>query len=259
MNKTVLITGASSGIGLEFAQIFASKGDNLVLIARRKDLLEDFERKMKKKYGIIIHIISKDLSKQNAVHEIYHELSEKKIHVDYLINNAGFGDYGLLAHSDVEKQIQMINVNVLALTLLTRLLLPAMIKAKYGKVLNVASTAAFQPGPTMSVYFASKAYVLSFSEAIAHEVKNSGVSVTVLCPGATKTEFKDVADLGRSLLFKWNKVATAKDVAKFGYKRMMKGHTVVIHGLLNNILAQSVRFVPRKLVVAVARFKLKSK
>ena len=153
----------------------------------------------------------------------------------------------------------MINVNVLALTLLTRLLLPAMIKAKYGKVLNVASTAAFQPGPTMSVYFASKAYVLSFSEAIAHEVKNSGVSVTVLCPGATKTEFKDVADLGRSLLFKWNKVATAKDVAKFGYKRMMKGHTVVIHGLLNNILAQSVRFVPRKLVVAVARFKLKSK
>jgi len=259
MNKTVLITGASSGIGLEFAQIFASKGDNLVLIARRKDLLDDFEKRMKKKYGIIIHIISKDLSKQNAVHEIYNELSKKNIHVDYLINNAGFGDFGLLAHSDVEKQIQMINVNILALTLLTRLLLPAMIKAKYGRILNVASTAAFQPGPTMSVYFASKAYVLSFSEAIAHEVKDSGITVTALCPGATKTEFKEVADLGKSRLFKGNNIASARDVAIFGYKRMMKGHTVVIHGFVNNILAQSIRFAPRKLVVAVARLKLKSK
>lgn len=259
MNKTVLITGASSGIGLEFAQIFASKGDNLVLIARSKDLLKDFEKKMKKKYGIIIHIISKDLSKQNAVQEIYNELSEKKIQIDYLINNAGFGDYGPLVNSDMEKQIQMINVNILALTLLTRLLLPSMIKAKYGKILNVASTAAFQPGPNMSVYFASKAYVLSFSEAVAHEVKDTGITVTALCSGATKTECKEVADSGKSKLFKQNKIATAKEVAMFGYRRMMKGHTVVIPGFMNNVLAQSIRFVPRKLVVAVAKLKLKSK
>lgn len=258
MKRTVLITGASSGIGLEFAHIFASKGVNLVLVARRKDMLDAFKLELAKKYGVTIYNIGKDLTDLNAAQEVYDEISNKKIHIDYLINNAGFGDFGDFAKSGYDKQLQMINLNVTTLTLLTRLFLPEMIKVKYGKIMNVASTAAFQPGPTMSVYFATKAYVLSFSEAIAHELRKTGVTVTVLCPGATETGFKDAADLKQSRLFKNKKIATAKQVAEFGFKKMMKGDVVVVHGLKNRILAKSAQLAPRKLVLAFAKMTLRS-
>lgn len=258
MRKTVLITGASSGLGVEFAKIHASKGDNLVLVARGKDKMNLLKTEIEKKYDISVYVIGRDLSEASAPKTIYNELKTQKIHVDYLINNAGFGDFGLFAQSSWEKQLQMINLNVTALTYLTRLFLPDMIKNKSGKILNIASTAAFQPGPTMSVYFATKAFVLSFSEALANEVKGTGVTVTALCPGATATGFKTAASLDNSGLFKGS-VASSKDVAEFGYKAMMKGKTVVIHGAMNKIMASSVRFAPRNIVTIIARMKLKAK
>ncbi len=259
MNKTALITGASSGLGKEFARIHASKGDNLVLVARSKDKLEALKINLQNQFGVSIIVIVKDLSDQYAPKAIYEELKSRKIHIDYLINNAGFGDFGLFAETDWDKQLEMINLNVTCLTYLTRLFLPEMIHNKFGKILNLASTAAFQPGPTMSVYFATKSFVLSFSEAIANELKGSGVTVTVLCPGATDTGFQTAASLDGSNMFKGNNVATSKEVAEFGYSSMMDGKTVAIHGLMNNLMAQSVRFAPRNVVTTVARMKLKAK
>lgn len=259
MSKTALITGASSGLGTEFARIHASKSDNLVLVARSKDKMDALKAELEKQHGVSVYVIAKDLSEGDAAKTVFDELQKQNIHVDYLINNAGFGDFGFFAECDWEKQLQMINVNMTALTYLTRLFLPGMIKNKFGKILNIASTASFQPGPTMSVYFATKAFVLSFSEAIANEVKGTGVTVTALCPGATATGFKAAASLDNSNLFKGKGIASSETVAEFGYKSMMKGKSVVIHGFVNNIMAQSVRFGPRKVVTAIARMKLKSK
>lgn len=259
MNKTALITGASSGLGKEFARIHASKGDNLILIARSKDKLESLKLEFEKLYKVSVYVIVKDLSLQTAPKSIYDELKTQQIQVDYLVNNAGFGDFGLFAESNWEKQLEMINLNVTCLTHLTRLFLPGMIQRKFGKILNVASTAAFQPGPTMSVYFATKAFVLSFSEAIANELQGTGVTVTALCPGATETGFKAAASLEESNLFKGSQIATSHEVAEFGYAKMMEGKTVAIHGLVNNLMAQSVRFAPRKVVTSIARMKLKAK
>ena len=259
MKKTALITGASSGLGVEFARIHASKGDNLVLVARSTDKMKVLKAELIKEFGISIYVIGKNLTGKTAAKEIFDELKIKKIHVDYLINNAGFGDFGTFAQCDWDKQSDMINVNVMALTYLTRLFLPEMIKNKYGKIMNVASTAAFQPGPTMSVYFATKAFVLSFTEAIAYELKGTGVTATALCPGATDTGFKINASLDNSNLFKGNQIATSKEVAEFGYKAMMKGKTVVIHGFMNQIMAASVRFAPRKVVAAIAKMKMRAK
>lgn len=259
MKKTALITGASSGLGTEFARIHASKGDNLVLVARGKDKMEALKTEFEKQFGISVYVISKDLSVQSAPKEVYDELEVQKIHIDYLINNAGFGDFGVFAECDWKKQFQMINLNIMALTYLTRLFLPDLVKNKFGKILNIASTAAFQPGPTMSIYFATKAFVLSFSESIANELKGTNVTVTALCPGATETGFKAAAALDNSNLFKGNQIATSKDVAEFGYNSMMKGKTVVVHGFVNTLMSQSVRFAPRNIVTAIARYKLKEK
>jgi short-subunit dehydrogenase len=259
MNKTALITGSSSGLGKEFARIHASNGNDLVLVARSKDKLEALKLELEKQFGISVYVIVKDLSDQYAPKSVYDEIKTHKITVDYLINNAGFGDFGLFAETDWEKQLEMINLNVTCLTYLTRLFLPDMIKNKSGKILNIASTAAFQPGPTMSVYFATKAFVLSFSEAIANELKGTGVTVTALCPGATETGFKAAASLEDSNLFKGNQIASSKEVAVFGYNKMMEGKTVAIHGIVNNLMAQSVRFAPRNVVTTIARMKLKTK
>ena len=259
MNKTALITGASGGLGKEFARIHASKGDNLILIARSKDRLEALKFELEKQFSISVVIIVKDLSDQYAPKAVYDAVKNLNIRVDYLINNAGFGDYGLFAETNWEKQLEMINLNITCLTYLTRLFLPDMLQNKYGKILNIASTAAFQPGPTMSVYFATKAFVLSFSEAIANELKGTGVTVTALCPGATDTGFKAASALDDSNLFKGNQIATSKEVAEFGYSKMMEGKTVAIHGVVNNLLAQSVRFAPRNIVTSLARMKLKAK
>ncbi len=259
MNKTALITGASSGLGAEFARIHASKGDNLVLVARGEEKMNTLKVDLEKQYAISVYVIARDLSEQSASQDIFSELQTKRMHIDYLVNNAGFGDFGLFAERDWKKQEQMINLNVMALTHFTRLFLPGMIKNRFGKVLNIASTAAFQPGPTMSVYFASKAFVLSFSEAIANELKGTGVTVTALCPGATETGFKVAASLDSSNLFKGSGIAGSKEVAEFGYRAMMKGKTVAVHGFLNTLMSQSVRFAPRNIVTAIARFKLKEK
>jgi short-subunit dehydrogenase len=253
MNKTALITGASSGIGLELAKVHAEKGDNLVLVARNKGKLDELKSELEENQKVKVYTIGKDLSLPDSAKEVYDELKQKHISIDYLINNAGFGDFGFFAESDWIRQEKMIHLNVTTLTHFTWLFLPEMIKLGGGKIMNVASTASFQPGPTMSVYFATKAFVLSFSEAVNNEVRDKGITVTALCPGATKSGFQATASMRDSKLFEVNNFPTSREVAEFGYKAMMKGKAVAIHGLKNTILANSVRFAPRSIVVEFAR------
>jgi len=250
---TALITGASSGIGLELAKVHASKGGNLVLVARNLSKLNALKTELESTYKVKVYTISKDLSANNAAKEVYDETSEQKIQVDYLINNAGFGDFGLFAELDWNKQWQMINLNITTLTHFTKLYLQDMVKRGNGKIMNVASTAAFQSGPTMAVYYATKAYVLSFSEAVNNEVSNKGVTVTTLCPGATESGFQAAAAMEESNLVKGKKLPSSKAVALYGYAAMLKGKAVAIHGFMNYLLANSVRFMPRALVVKVTR------
>ncbi len=251
--KTALITGASNGIGLELAKIHASKGDNLVLVARNITALEALKSTLEKQYQIKVYIIGKDLSAPNAAQEVYNETTKQHILVDYLINNAGFGDFGMFTETNWDKELQMINLNITTLTHFTKLYLQEMVTRKSGKIMNVASTAAFQSGPQMAIYFATKAYVLSFSEAVNNEVSDKGVTITILCPGATESGFQAAAAMEDSALFKGRKLPTSKEVAEYGYKAMMKGKTVAIHGLMNNIMATAVRFFPRALIVKITR------
>jgi uncharacterized protein len=251
--KTALITGASNGIGLELARIHASKGGNLILVARNKSKLDELKTELENQYKISVYTIGKDLSLTNSAQEVYNETVQQKIQVDYLINNAGFGDFGMFVDTNWNKELQMINLNITTLTQFTKLYLQDMVARKSGKIMNVASTAAFQSGPTMAVYYATKAYVLSFSEAIDNEVKNKGVTVTALCPGATESGFQAAAVMEESALVKGKKLPTSKEVAEYGYKSMLYGKTVAIHGVMNYILANSVRFMPRAFVVAVTR------
>lgn len=247
-----MITGSSNGIGYELAKIHAEKGDNLILVARRKEILDEFKLELEEKYKVDIYTIGKDLSLPGAALEVYDELKKQSIPVDYLINNAGIGDFGFFAESDWHKQEKMINLNVVTLTHLTRLLLPDMIKKGMGKIMNVASTASFQPGPTMSVYFATKAYVLSFSEAVNNEVREKGITVTALCPGSTESGFHSAAIDGRKQLKERN-MPTARAVAEFGHKAMMKGKAIAIPGMKNTLMATLVRFFPRALIVKAVR------
>jgi short-subunit dehydrogenase len=252
MNKTALITGASNGIGYELASIHAEHGDDLIVVARTKCKLDVLKTTLEKRFGIKVLTIEKDLSVPGAAEEVYHEINSRNITVDFLVNNAGFGDISLFAESDWTRQERMINLNVMALTHLSRLILPDMISRKSGKILNVASTASFQPGPTMAVYFATKSYVLSFSEAINNELKEHGVTVTALCPGSTESGFHAAAN-GEGRHIKERKLPSAREVAEFGYKSMMKGKAVAIPGIMNSIMATSVRFIPRSIVVKAAR------
>jgi len=252
MKKTALITGSSGGIGYELAKIHAENGDNLVLVARSKELLDKLKMELEEKWKVSVYTIGKDLSLPGAAGEVYEEIKQKNIAIDYLINNAGFGDFGFFAESDWSKQERMINLNVIALSHLIRLFVPEMINKGEGKIMNVASTASFQPGPTMSVYFASKAFVLSFSEAIHNEVKEKGVTVTALCPGSTQTGFHaGVIDNRREL--KERKMSSAREVAEFGYRAMMKGKAVAIPGMKNALMAFSVRFFPRSIIAKAVR------
>jgi short-subunit dehydrogenase len=251
--KTALITGASSGIGFELAKIHASQGGNLVVVARSEDKLQRLKHDLEKQYGIAVHVIIKDLSIPNTAIEVFNETESLGIQVDYLINNAGFGLYEKFEDSDWEAENNMIQVNISALTQFTKLYLPGMIARKNGKILNVASTAAFVPGPTMAVYCATKPYVLSFSEALNNEVSHQGISVTALCPGATASGFSKAAKADKSALFSKAKLATSEEVAKFGYSAMIKGKQVAIHGFMNQFLAFIVRFTPRALVVKISR------
>jgi short-subunit dehydrogenase len=250
--KTALITGASFGIGMELARIFAREGYNLVLVARSADKLRQLASEFEKAHGTRSLILATDLTEPGASAYVLDQTTRADIQLDVLVNNAGFGQYGLFAENDLEQCLRQIQLNVTTLTHLTRLYLPAMIGRKSGRILNVASTAAFQAGPLMAVYYATKAYVLHFSEAIANELQGTGVTVTCLCPGPTATEFLKRAKMTGIRLEKYGTM-DARTVAEDGYRALMAGKTVAISGLKNWLVAQSVRFAPRRMVTAVAR------
>jgi len=256
--KTALITGASFGIGLELARIFAREGYSLVLVARSADKLRQVASELEKAHSTRSLILAADLSEPGAAAYVLDQTTRAQIAVDILVNNAGFGQYGLFAENDLEECLRQIQLNVTTLTHLTRLYLPEMLERKSGRILNVASTAAFQPGPLMAVYFATKAYVLHFSEALANELEGTGITVTCLCPGATATEFHKRANATGMRLLKMGSM-DARTVAEDGYRGLMAGKPVVISGLKNWLVAQSVRFSPRKLVTAIARKTQESK
>lgn len=253
MKNTALITGASGGLGLEFAKIHASKGGDLVLIARSGDKLNQLKAELESQFGISILVIEMDLSNPSAAQEVFTETQNKGIKIDCLINNAGMGTFGFFNDLEWEKEEQMLNLNMMTLTHLTKLYLPKLVEQKKGFILNVASTAAFQPGPLMSTYFASKAYVLHFSEALHNELKSSGIKVSALCPPATKTSFFKSADMTESGLFKGKKLPSAKEVATYGYRSMLKGKSVAVYGFGNRIMASLIGFTPRSLVIKIAR------
>ena len=249
--ETVLITGASSGIGLDLAHLMASRFD-LIITARNQGDLESIAQELEAAHGNHVHVIPADLARADAPQQLFSEIERRGLQVDVLINNAGFGSYGAFAESDHQTDLGMIQVNIAALTSLARLALPGMLARERGRIMNVASTAGFQPGPLMAVYYATKAYVIMFSEAIANEVKGSGVTVTCLCPGATATKFAGRAKMEESRLFKLGAMRS-EDVARAAYKGMMAGKGLVIPGIINKTLAMSVRFSPRKLVTAISR------
>lgn len=246
--KKALITGASGGIGLELAKLFAADDYDLVLVARSADKLEQIAADFRAKNGVEVQVLAKDLGAAGSAQDVFAAVGA----CDVLVNNAGFATYGKFADSHLEDERNELQLNIVTLTELTRLFLPGMIASKWGRILNVASTAGFQPGPLMAVYYASKAYVLSFSEAIADELLGTGVSVTCLAPGATETGFQERAKMGDVPLFK-AAVADASSVAKAGYSALMKGKSLVIPGLKNRALAFSVRFAPRALITKISR------
>jgi uncharacterized protein len=250
--SVAVVTGASSGIGLELSRLFARDRHDLVIVAQHAERLALVARELTTQYGVRVVEIATDLSDPAAPQEIERELNRQGLPPDVLVNNAGFGLRGPFTAIDLGKQLQMIQVNVRALTHLTGLLLPGMIERRRGRVLNVASTAAFQPGPLMAVYYATKAYVLSFSEALANETSGSGVTVTALCPGPTATAFQTRAGMEGTRLFRGG-VMDAAAVARQGYEGMLRGARVVIPGWRNRLLAQSVRFAPRRMVTQIAR------
>jgi len=215
-------------------------------------LIGELARDLERQHKIEAHVIVADLAEPDGPHRIFAEIVRLGLPIDNLVNNAGFGAYGEFKDIRLQEELDMIQVNITALTHLTNLALPQMIKRERGRIMNVASTAAFQPGPLMTVYYATKAYVLSFSEALANEVRPYGITVTCLCPGATATGFAARADMEKSRLFRMRTMKSSA-VAMAGYKGMMRGKTVVVPGLLNKVMAQSVRVSPRKMVTAIAR------
>jgi len=252
-----LITGASSGIGLELARIFAADGIPLLLVARRTAKLEEIQAELSSQ--VDVKLFTCDVGNAEARLTLLNFIDEQGLAIDYLVNNAGIGQYGNVADADWSGTDAMLQLNMVGLSHLCRSLLPAMIKRGFGKVLNVASTAAFQPGPGMAGYFASKAYVLSYSEALAYELKGTGVSATCLCPGATKTEFFETAKMTDSKLAKENTLASSKDVAIQGYQAMNKGEPLTVHGLLNRFLIFASRFGTRAMTTAIAAAILKQR
>lgn len=253
-NKYVLITGASGGIGWELAHVFAREGYDLVLVARTEKKLLELKEELVKKYSAQAHVLTADLSSSMGVADLLEKIKLQNIHVDVLVNNAGVGVFGDFAReTEWQKEKEMIQLNITSLTELCKALLPAMIAKGDGSVLNISSTAAFQPGPNMAIYFASKAYVLHFSEALSEELRDTGVTVTVVCPGATESGFQSAAAMDNSKLFKDKNLPTSKEVAEFSYAALQNKKRVAIHGMTNFLLAQSVRFTPRIIATKIAR------
>jgi uncharacterized protein len=252
-NQTALVTGASAGIGRELAKLFAKDGYSLVLIARNGSRLNQFADELQRQFGVSVKAFALDLGSASAPQFLFDQLGRENVAVDVLVNNAGYGKLGGFAEVILEESLGQIHLNITALTHLTKLFLGPMLERKSGKILNVASTAGFQPGPLMAVYYATKAYVISFSEALASELQGSGVTVTCVCPGATDTEFQKSAGTEETLLFRKLRPMSAKAVAQDGYRAMQKGKPLVISGLRNWLLAESLRISPRRVVTAISR------
>lgn len=242
-----MITGASAGIGAELAHLFAADKHDLILVARREEKLEEIAKTLQDKHGVEVHVFASDLGVPGAAHELFEAIEEKGLEVDALVNNAGIGQNGPFAKSETGTLATMLHLNITALTELTRLFLPAMIARDRGHIMNVGSTAGFQPGPGMAVYYATKAYVYSFTEALVEELKDSKVTITNLAPGATNTEFQDRAGIADTLLFAAG-VMDAKSVAKAGYQGMLSGTSLVVPGIKNKVGAKTAHLVPRPVI-----------
>jgi hypothetical protein len=249
--RVALVTGASSGIGYELCKLLANDRIDLVLVARDIERLNRIADELGDATGIGVTTLRVDLADPGGPEKVWHAVQEAGLTVEYLINNAGFGNFGIFLDHGTEATLDLLQVNIHALTHLTALFLPGMVERRSGRVMNVASTAAFQAGPLMSTYYASKAYVLHFSEAIAEELEGKGVSVTALCPGPTVTEFHKRARMETSGLVTDRRSMTAEAVAEIGYQGMMRGKTLVIPGMSNKLLTLVVRLAPRKMI---ARF-----
>jgi short-subunit dehydrogenase len=250
---TVLITGASGGIGYELAKLFARDGHNLLLVSRNGPRLEEVAREIKAKHKVKCTIFAGDLSVTGAPDALYAEIKKASFEVDVLVNNAGFGSLGRFHERPIEEQLEMLQLNVTSLVHLTHLTLPDMVTRGRGRIVNVASIAAYQPGPLMAVYYATKAFVVSFSEAIANELHATGVRVTAICPGPTRTGFGKRAGAERSSLFHSGMTMDAGKVARLGYDGMKKNKTVVITGGKNKLLVFGARMFPRRLTANIAR------
>ena len=247
MKNVALITGASSGLGKEFARIHAGRGGDLVLVARREAELQSLKKELQDKYKIEVMLFPFDLTAADAVEKIVNEIDANAIQIDVLINNAGFGGYGNFHERELHRELEMIKLNVEALTKLTHYMLPQMLKRNAGHILNVASVAGFMPGPLQSVYFATKAFVVSFTQGVASEVSGSGVKVSALCPGPVHTGFEDAAGLGGGNLFKG--AAKAHKTALIGYNGMLKGRRIIFNQLIYRFLINWIApLVPRKIL-----------
>lgn len=250
--KTALITGASSGIGLELSKLFAADGYNLILVARSAAKLDQLAAELTQKDKVQVICLPKDLTNPQASQEIFDAVEVQGIQVDVLVNNAGFGVLGPFVNANLDEALQMINLNIVSLTALTRLFLPGMVTRKAGRILNVGSTGSFSPVPLMAVYGATKAYVLSFSEALAEELRNSGVTVTAFCPGVTLTGFQERASIEKMNMLRFGAMNVV-DVARIGYHAMQRGKAVALPGLFNQLMAFSIRFSPRALTRRISR------
>jgi len=248
MRTTALITGASAGIGRELARLFAHHHNDVVLVARREERLREIAAEIESDAAVTAHVVAADLAAPDGARDLYEEVARRGIEVEYLVNNAGFGTFGPFAETDPHKTMDLVRLNIAALTELSALFLPHMVRRHSGRVLNVASAAAFQPGPLMATYYASKAYVLHLSEALNEELEGTGVSVTALCPGVVRTEFHQVADMESSGLVIGRRVYSVEEVAEAGYAAMMRGKAMVVPGLLTRLMAFGVRFAPRRFV-----------
>ena len=246
MSKLALITGASTGFGLEFSKIFAREGYDLVIVARSVDKLNAVKEELESGGTTKVEVLPMDLTEDQAAQRLYDAVKDK--HIDVLINNAGFGDYGAFKDLALDRLTRMIQLNVTSLAQMTRLMLPEMIERGSGYIMNVASIAAFEPGPLMAMYYATKAFVLSLTEGIAEEVRGTGVHVSALCPGPTNTQFASNANLAESRFADWFKKNAPVDVAEYGYKQMMKGKVIIVPGFVNKATVLAAQLMPRAMV-----------
>ncbi len=251
MKKWALITGAANGIGFEFAKLLSLDHYNLVLVDIDYEALSDKSANLANQFNNDCIIYVADLSKRKAAFDIYNKISALDIEIDILINNAGFGVFGFFANTAWDREQKMIQLHILTPTLFTKLFLPRMLKRNHGKILNVASMAAFQPGPLMSVYYSTKAYLLSFSHSIANELKGTGVSLTVLCPGLTDTGFRNINGYETPKI-RWN-MSSPQSVAAYGYKSMQKGKVLAVPGLVNKSFMVIQQFLTRKMASRIIR------